>query len=56
MREELMLTRELCGAEFRSYCANVQLGGGRAIQCLEANAANLSARCKGALAEIRARR
>jgi hypothetical protein len=56
MREELMLTRELCGAEFRSYCANVQLGGGRAIQCLEANATNLSARCKGALAQIRARR
>ena len=56
MREELMLTRELCGPEFRSYCANVQLGGGRAIQCLEANAANLSPRCKGALAEIRARR
>ena len=56
MREELMLTRELCGPEFRSYCANVQLGGGRAMQCLEANAAYLSARCKGALAEIRARR
>jgi hypothetical protein len=56
MREELMLTREMCGAEFRSYCANVPLGGGRAIQCLEANAANLSPRCKGALAEIRARR
>jgi hypothetical protein len=56
MREELMLTREVCGPEFRSYCASVQLGGGRAMQCLEANAAYLSARCKGALAEIRARR
>jgi hypothetical protein len=56
MREELMLTREVCGPEFRSYCANVQLGGGRAMQCLEANAAYLSPRCKGALAEIRARR
>ena len=55
MREELMLTREMCGAEFGQYCANVQLGGGRGIQCLEANAANLSTRCKGALAEIRAR-
>ena len=56
MREELMLTREMCGNEFRSYCANVQLGGGRGMQCLEANAANLSPRCKVALAEIRARR
>jgi len=56
MREELMLTREVCGPEFRSYCANVQLGGGRAMQCLEANSAQLSPRCKGALAEIRARR
>ena len=56
MREELMLTREMCGPEFRSYCSNVQLGGGRAMQCLEANAANLSPRCKMALAEIRARR
>ena len=56
MREELMLTREMCGAEFRSYCSNVQLGGGRALQCLESNAASLSPRCKAALAEIRARR
>ncbi len=56
MREELMLTREMCGPEFRSYCANVQLGGGRAMQCLEANAAALSPRCKAALAEMRARR
>ena len=56
MREELMLTREVCGPEFRSYCSNVPLGGGRGIQCLEANAANLSPRCKAALADIRARR
>ena len=55
MREEVMLTRELCGPEFRSYCANVQLGGGRAMQCLESNAAYLSPRCKRALAEIRSR-
>ena len=55
MREELMLTREMCGAEFRQYCANVPLGGGRGIQCLEANAASLSPRCKGALTEIRGR-
>ena len=56
MREELILTREMCGAEFRQYCANVPLGGGRGIQCLESNAANLSPRCKGALAELRGRR
>ena len=56
MRDELMLTREVCGSEFRSYCSSVQLGGGRALQCLEANAAQLSPRCRAALAEIRARR
>ena len=55
MREEMMLTRETCGPEFRAYCQNVPLGGGRAMQCLEANAASLSPGCKRALMEMRQR-
>jgi hypothetical protein len=52
MREEMMLARETCGPEFRAYCQNVPLGGGRAMQCLEANAASLSPGCKRALMEM----
>ena len=56
MREEMMLTREMCGPEFRTYCSNVQMGGGRAMQCLEANAASLSPGCRQALMQLKQRR
>ena len=55
MREEMMLTREMCGPEFRQFCPNVQLGGGRAMQCLEANAPSLSPGCRQALMQMRQR-
>ncbi|WP_036259326.1 hypothetical protein [Methylocapsa aurea] len=48
-REELMVLRNACGADFRALCAGVQLGQGRAIGCLRANGPSLSDRCKGAL-------
>jgi len=49
MRDEFRLTREACGPDYRTYCQRVQPGGGRALTCLEANAASLSPGCQNAL-------
>ena len=49
MRDELRLTREACGQDYRTYCQRVQPGGGRALTCLEANAQSLSPGCQKAL-------
>jgi Cysteine rich repeat len=49
MRDEFRLTREACGSDYRTYCQRVQPGGGRALTCLEANAASLSPVCQKAL-------
>jgi hypothetical protein len=51
MRQEAALLRQSCGADYRSYCQGVQLGGGRALECLAQNQQRLSPSCKGALAE-----
>ncbi len=48
-REVLFLLRTACGGDFRTYCPGVGLGGGRAIGCLEAQAASLSPNCQSAL-------
>ena len=53
MREELMITRQACGQDFRTYCQGVQPGGGRAITCLESNGASLSPGCQKALMEMK---
>jgi hypothetical protein len=47
-REALAIV-QICGAEVRSLCAGVPLGGGRIISCLAANASSLSPSCYGAL-------
>jgi hypothetical protein len=52
-RREIMLVRSSCGGDFRAYCSNVQLGGGRAVECLRANAASLSPTCQSALLGLR---
>ena len=49
MRDELRLTREACGQDYRTYCQRVQPGGGRALTCLEANAQSLSPGCQKAM-------
>lgn len=49
MRDELRLTREACGQDFRTYCQGVQMGGGRGVTCLESNARSLSPGCQQAL-------
>lgn len=48
-RQEIRLVRSACGGDFRTYCNNVALGGGRAVECLRANAASLSPTCQRAL-------
>lgn len=52
-RQELRLVRLSCSGDYRTYCGNVPLGGGRVAQCLRANAASLSPGCQGALMGLR---
>jgi len=49
-REEMVIAREACGPDFRSYCRTVPLGGGRGIACLRENMQRLSPSCQKVLA------
>jgi hypothetical protein len=53
-REELFVLRSACGADVRSICGGVAPGGGRIVQCLATNAAQLSPACKDVLAQFAA--
>ncbi|ANM12415.1 MULTISPECIES: hypothetical protein [unclassified Rhizobium] len=44
-REEVMILRETCGADFRTLCRMVPLGGGRGIACLRDNLQRVSPAC-----------
>ncbi|MBB3355901.1 hypothetical protein CO660_30970 [Rhizobium sp. L9] len=44
-REEVMILRETCGADFRALCRMVPLGGGRGIACLRNNLQRVSPAC-----------
>jgi len=48
-RQEIALVRTSCSSDFRAYCGNIALGGGRAVACLRANARSLSPGCQSAL-------
>ncbi|MCK1636705.1 hypothetical protein IVA95_03615 [Bradyrhizobium sp. 157] len=54
-REELFVLRSTCGADVRSICGGVPAGGGRIVQCLATNAAQLSPACKDVLSQFAAR-
>ena len=54
-REELFVLRSACGADVRSLCGGVAPGGGRILQCLATNAAQLSPACKDVLSQFAAR-
>jgi hypothetical protein len=54
-REELFVLRSACGADVRSICGGVPAGGGRIVQCLATNAAQLSPACKDVLSQFAAR-
>ena len=53
-REELFVLRSACGADVRSICGGVAPGGGRILQCLATNAAQLSPACKDVLSQFAA--
>ena len=53
-REELFVLRSACGADVRSICGGVAPGGGRIVQCLATNAAQLSPACKDVLSQFAA--
>ncbi|MGH7031592.1 MAG: hypothetical protein ACREE9_14205 [Stellaceae bacterium] len=55
-REQMAVLRQSCAGDYRTLCRGVPLGGGRAIACLQANAASLSPHCSGALSAARRRR
>lgn len=40
---------QTCMPDIRSYCSNVQRGGGRIVACLRENSERLSPNCKQAL-------
>jgi outer membrane biosynthesis protein TonB len=48
---EAMLIRRFCTMDFKVLCQGVQLGQGRAIQCLANNAGALSPGCRQAMAQ-----
>jgi hypothetical protein len=54
-REELFVLRSACGADVRSICGSVPPGGGRIVQCLATNAAQLSPACKDVMSQFAAR-
>jgi hypothetical protein len=54
-REELFVRRSACCADVRSICGGVPAGGGRIVQCLATNAAQLSPACKDVLSQFAAR-
>ena len=52
-RQEAMLLRRACGMDYRTYCGEVPLGGGRVIECLRENGPSLSRQCRSALLSAR---
>lgn len=44
-----------CAADLAEHCAGVQAGEGRLLECLKANEAKLSSRCKGAFQDVGAK-
>lgn len=47
---------QVCASELQAFCKNVQPGGGRRLNCLNANRSKLSPACQVSLAEELKRR
>lgn len=47
--EQIETVRQACRSDFVSHCSSVQPGGPEALQCLQRNAAQLSAACSNAI-------
>jgi hypothetical protein len=41
-----------CEDDIKAHCANVQLGEGRVVECLNSNSESVSAACKQAMADV----
>lgn len=52
-RQEAMLLRRACRIDYRTYCSEVPIGGGRVIECLRENGPSLSRQCRTALMSAR---
>ena len=50
--EQVKAVRTACRSDFMARCHGVQPGGAEAVQCLQQNASQLSASCRGAVAAI----
>jgi hypothetical protein len=53
-REQLFVVRSACSGDVRTICGGVAPGGGRVVQCLATNAAQLSPACQDVLSQLRA--
>jgi len=51
-RDEARAVRANCGSDLQKYCADVRLGGGRALQCLRVHAADLTPACQSTLSSL----
>jgi hypothetical protein len=51
-RDEMTEVRVNCGGDLQKFCATVRLGGGRAVQCLRAHAADLTPACQSTLSSL----
>ena len=49
----LAYTANECRDDLKTYCSGIQPGGGRLLQCLEKNSAQVSARCQQALKDTK---
>ncbi|WP_051356891.1 hypothetical protein [Azorhizobium doebereinerae] len=48
------LLAKSCGPDITKYCANVNLGGGKLLGCLDANASKVASKCKADFVAVKA--
>ena len=44
-----------CDADLEKFCANIEVGEGRVLKCLDENSSEISARCTQALKDVSAK-
>ena len=54
-REALFVARSACGADIRTLCPGIPVGGGRIVECLASQPAALSPACRDVLGQFAAR-